>query len=257
MLMSADPAYASKYLRRPRPSSPASTSSSSASERWQPCSSLSIKPWQRTRPAASILHLTSTVRPSACAKSTQLGMHTNIREYRCSAELRVHFEPNTWKDYADPAKEHPMAQPIRTIVKLYKEIGSSTLVMPARSVDSQHHSAVDSYSLLSQHCHHERGKACTARCSGQSPGPTYFVIQVLALVSLNPNHITLSGGILDQLAAAPSPESADVPLDGSAASIDTSSSVQGKPDTTTAPISLRDQIEHADDCHGVAQQART
>ncbi|KAI0735165.1 aldolase [Earliella scabrosa] len=103
-------------------------------------------------------------------------------------ELRVHFEPNLWKDYADPAKEHPMAQPIRTIVKLYKEIGSSTLVMPASIVTTK---------------------------------------EVLALVSLNSNHITLSGGILDQLAAAPSPEGADVPLDGSAASVDTSSSVQG------------------------------
>ena len=34
-------------------------------------------------------------------------------------------------------------------------------------------------------------------------------LQVLALVSLNPDHLTLSGAVLDQLAAAQSPENVD------------------------------------------------
>ena len=51
-----------------------------------------------------------------------------------ASELRVHFEPALWTDYADTAKEHPMAQVISVIVQTYKAIGSKTLVMPARSV---------------------------------------------------------------------------------------------------------------------------
>ena len=51
-----------------------------------------------------------------------------------NAELRVHFEAGVWKEYADTAKEHPMAQVISAIVQTYKAIGSKTLVMPARSV---------------------------------------------------------------------------------------------------------------------------
>ena len=48
------------------------------------------------------------------------------------AELRVHFEPSLWKEYEDTAKEHPAARVIGSVVRLYKEIGASTLVMPAR-----------------------------------------------------------------------------------------------------------------------------
>ncbi|KZT65127.1 aldolase [Daedalea quercina L-15889] len=70
-------------------------------------------------------------------------------------ELRVHFEPGVWKEYADTAKEHPMAPIISAIVQTYKRIGSETLAA--------------------------------------------------ALASLRPHHLTLAGGVLDQLAAAQSP----------------------------------------------------
>lgn len=46
----------------------------------------------------------------------------------------MHFEPGVWKAYEDTAREHPMGPVIGEITKLYKEIGSSTLVMPARYV---------------------------------------------------------------------------------------------------------------------------
>ncbi|RDX55857.1 aldolase [Lentinus brumalis] len=85
-------------------------------------------------------------------------------------ELRVHFEPELWKEYADTAREHPASQVIKDIVQLYQEIGSSTLVMPASIVTAK---------------------------------------EVLALVSLKPNHLTLSGAVLDQLAAAQAPEEAE------------------------------------------------
>ncbi|TBU48333.1 aldolase [Dichomitus squalens] len=85
-------------------------------------------------------------------------------------ELRVHFEPGVWKEYADTAKEHPASRVISSIVRLYKEIGASTLVMPASIVTSK---------------------------------------EVLALVSLKPDHLTLSGAVLDQLAAAQSTDAVD------------------------------------------------
>ena len=50
----------------------------------------------------------------------------------CPAELRVHFEPGVWKEYADTAREHPASKVIKDVVQLYQEIGSSVLVMPAR-----------------------------------------------------------------------------------------------------------------------------
>ncbi|KAI0335268.1 aldolase [Cubamyces sp. BRFM 1775] len=78
-------------------------------------------------------------------------------------ELRVHFEPGVWKEYADTAREHPMAPVIGAIVQLFREIGSSTLVMPASIVTAK---------------------------------------EVLALVTLKPDHLTLSGAVLDQLAAS-------------------------------------------------------
>lgn len=49
-------------------------------------------------------------------------------------ELRVHFEPGVWKAYEDTAREHPMGPVVGAIVQLYREIGSRTLVMPARYV---------------------------------------------------------------------------------------------------------------------------
>ncbi|KAA1476575.1 aldolase [Dentipellis sp. KUC8613] len=81
-------------------------------------------------------------------------------------ELRVHFEPSVWKEYKDTASEHPMAQVIRDIVRVYKANGTKTLVMPASIVTAA---------------------------------------EVEALVSLHPNHLTLSGGVLDKLAALPAP----------------------------------------------------
>ncbi|KAI0361615.1 aldolase [Trametes cingulata] len=84
-------------------------------------------------------------------------------------ELRVHFEPGVWKEYQDTAREHPMAPVIGAIVQLFKELGSSTLVMPASIVTAK---------------------------------------EVVALVSLKPDHLTLSGAVLDQLAAAESPAAA-------------------------------------------------
>ncbi|ETW75968.1 hypothetical protein HETIRDRAFT_481526 [Heterobasidion irregulare TC 32-1] len=82
-------------------------------------------------------------------------------------ELRVHFEPGIWKEYKDTAAEHPMALVIADIVKTYKQIGSKTLIMPASIVTAA---------------------------------------EVLALVSLHPDHLTLSGSVLDQLAALPAAE---------------------------------------------------
>lgn len=47
-------------------------------------------------------------------------------------ELRVHFEPATWKAYKDTFNEHPVISIIGNIIETYKAIGSKTLVMPAR-----------------------------------------------------------------------------------------------------------------------------
>ncbi|EIM82164.1 aldolase [Stereum hirsutum FP-91666 SS1] len=81
-------------------------------------------------------------------------------------ELRVHFEPSLWREYKDTASEHPMAIVIYDIVETYKRIGSKTLVMPASIVTAA---------------------------------------EVSALASLHPDHLTLSGSVLDQLAALPAP----------------------------------------------------
>ncbi|KAH9944381.1 aldolase [Epithele typhae] len=78
-------------------------------------------------------------------------------------ELRVHFVPGVWKEYTDTAKEHPASPVIASIVKLYKEIDTKTLVMPASIVTAK---------------------------------------EVVALVTLGPDHLTLSGAVLNQLAAA-------------------------------------------------------
>ncbi|KAJ6596681.1 hypothetical protein B0H10DRAFT_2088439 [Mycena sp. CBHHK59/15] len=80
-------------------------------------------------------------------------------------ELRVHFQPGLWKEYADTKTDHPMSPVILTIVQAFKELGSKTLVMPASIVTPQ---------------------------------------EVIALVSLGPNHLTLSGAVLDALAGLPS-----------------------------------------------------
>lgn len=79
-------------------------------------------------------------------------------------ELRVHFEPSLWKEYANAAVEHPMAPVIGSIVQTFKAIGSKTLVMPASIVTAE---------------------------------------EVVALTSLGPDHLTLSGGVLNQLKQSP------------------------------------------------------
>ncbi|KAJ6543564.1 hypothetical protein DFH09DRAFT_1173364 [Mycena vulgaris] len=89
-------------------------------------------------------------------------------------ELRVHFQAGLWKKYADTKTEHPMSPVILSIVHAFQKLGSKTLVMPASIVTPE---------------------------------------EVIALVSLSPNHLTLSGGILDALAGLPAlgPESFAAP----------------------------------------------
>ncbi|KAF9254649.1 aldolase [Marasmius fiardii PR-910] len=79
-------------------------------------------------------------------------------------ELRVHFEPSIWRDYTHPANDHPSSQIIVSAIQAYKTLGSKTLVMPASIVT---------------------------------------VNEVLGLVSLKPNHLTISGGLLDKLSELP------------------------------------------------------
>lgn len=48
-------------------------------------------------------------------------------------QLSVHFEKETWVEYKDTAREHPMAGVIGEIVQVYKGVeGGKPLVMPAR-----------------------------------------------------------------------------------------------------------------------------
>ncbi|KAJ6616411.1 aldolase [Mycena sp. CBHHK59/15] len=73
-------------------------------------------------------------------------------------ELRVHFQPGLWKEYADTKTDHPMSPVILTIVRRLKS---------------------------------------WVEDAG-------YARQVIALVSLSPNHLTLSGAVLDALAGLPS-----------------------------------------------------
>ncbi|KAK7031273.1 hypothetical protein VNI00_013524 [Paramarasmius palmivorus] len=75
-------------------------------------------------------------------------------------ELRVHFEPSLWREYTNPAEDHPMSQTIVSIKHALQSINSKTQVMPASIVT---------------------------------------VKEVVSLVSLKPDHITISGGLLDKL----------------------------------------------------------
>ncbi|KAF5380047.1 hypothetical protein D9615_006157 [Tricholomella constricta] len=63
-------------------------------------------------------------RAAAQAKCTYVAPYFN--------ELRVHFEPSTWKEYDTPATQHPMSSVITAIIAALK--GSNTLVMPASIV---------------------------------------------------------------------------------------------------------------------------
>ncbi|KAI0756986.1 hypothetical protein C8Q80DRAFT_70088 [Daedaleopsis nitida] len=113
-------------------------------------------------------------------------------------ELRVHFEPSIWKEYADTAKEHPTSHVISSIVKIYKEIGSSTLIMPASIVTAK---------------------------------------EVLGLVSLKPDHLTLSGAVLEKLAAAPGSENVnDAPPEPHHASAPLGSNPADKPSVGDAKV---------------------
>ncbi|CCM07099.1 uncharacterized protein FIBRA_09426 [Fibroporia radiculosa] len=99
-------------------------------------------------------------------------------------ELRVHFEPKIWKEYNDTAREHPMAPVIASIVQEFRAIDSKTLVMPASIVTST---------------------------------------EVIALASLQPDHLTLAGAVLDQLAAASNVKLLDEPNTHASLSINTTS----------------------------------
>ncbi|KAK0459494.1 uncharacterized protein EV420DRAFT_269371 [Desarmillaria tabescens] len=81
-------------------------------------------------------------------------------------ELRVHFQEGLWKAYKVGVKgeEHPMIDVVRAIVMVYKTKGTKTKVMPASIVTAQ---------------------------------------EVIALASLQPDHMTLSGAVLDELASLP------------------------------------------------------
>ena len=61
------------------------------------------------------------------------GVHLE-RLSKIFVELRVHFEPSTWKAYENTFSEHPVIAIIGNIIEVYKAIGSKTLVMPARYV---------------------------------------------------------------------------------------------------------------------------
>lgn len=71
-------------------------------------------------------------------------------------ELRVHFEPSTWKAYDDTFNEHPVIAIIGNIVEVYKTIGSKTLIMPARFVFIPLNSHRANTQPI-QHCHRRRG----------------------------------------------------------------------------------------------------
>ncbi|KII84682.1 hypothetical protein PLICRDRAFT_46081 [Plicaturopsis crispa FD-325 SS-3] len=98
-------------------------------------------------------------------------------------ELRVHFEPTLWKEYKNTAEEHPMATVIHNIVQVFKKLGSKTLVMPASIVTAA---------------------------------------EVIGLASLHPDHLTLAGGVVDQLSALPPvpPSSLETPASLSSTTYD-------------------------------------
>ncbi|KAF7972457.1 hypothetical protein HWV62_17942 [Athelia sp. TMB] len=68
-----------------------------------------------------------------------------------------------WKEYQDTASEHAMGPVIQDIIRVFKLLGAKTLVMPASIVTTA---------------------------------------EVIALTSLRPNHLTLSGSVLGGLADA-------------------------------------------------------
>ncbi|KIY70567.1 aldolase [Cylindrobasidium torrendii FP15055 ss-10] len=81
-------------------------------------------------------------------------------------ELQVHFVEGTWKAYEVGIKnqEHPMIDVVRSIVAAYKKLGIKTFVMPASIVTA---------------------------------------LEVSSLTALKVDHLTLSGGVLDELATLP------------------------------------------------------
>lgn len=164
-----------------------------------------------------------SLRRPVLQRSVALPAHVPPRVLTAAAELRVHFEEGVWKAYEDTAKEHPMSPVIAAIVKAYKTIGAKTLVMPARSVLTLRLEGCSS-PFASQHRDCERG--LSAQCSGSLHGDRLTApCQVVALVSLGPDHLTLSGGVLDRLAALPPSQELTTPL---ANSINAALDDQGK-----------------------------
>ncbi|EKM75665.1 hypothetical protein AGABI1DRAFT_132057 [Agaricus bisporus var. burnettii JB137-S8] len=79
-------------------------------------------------------------------------------------ELRVHFDKEVWKEYSNPAQEHPMSTVILSVIATFREIKSQTQVIPASIVT---------------------------------------IDEIIALASFQPAHITVSGPLLDQLSSLP------------------------------------------------------
>ncbi|KAL7419655.1 hypothetical protein Q5752_005569 [Cryptotrichosporon argae] len=77
-------------------------------------------------------------------------------------QLSVHFEPETWVEYADTAREHPSSAVIRAIARAYESAGERPLIMPASIVTAT---------------------------------------EALAIATLPIDHITISGTVLEALAA--------------------------------------------------------
>lgn len=87
-----------------------------------------------------------------------------------------------------------MSQVIFDVKAVYGQIGSKTKVMPASIVTPR--------------------EASISIISNSHSRLISFILKIIGLVSLKPNHITISGGILDKLAALPAvaPEEFKSPL---------------------------------------------
>ncbi|TFK89194.1 aldolase [Polyporus arcularius HHB13444] len=114
------------------------------------------------------------------------------------AELRVHFEPELWTDYADVANEHPRMPIIRQIVRTYRDIGTKTEILPASIVTGKEVRNAP-FSALE----------ANVRLTGLHP-------QAVALAATAPEHLTLPAVVLDQLSAVTSAE--PIPIDPKLAS---------------------------------------
>ncbi|TCD71523.1 hypothetical protein EIP91_008904 [Steccherinum ochraceum] len=97
-------------------------------------------------------------------------------------ELCVHAKrPEAWVKYKSTVEEHPAIPVIDSIIKAFKALESSTLVMPASIITTE---------------------------------------EILALAALHPHHLTISPKILDQLAADVTTELNSVTAPGNLSSVD-------------------------------------